>query len=332
MRQNFKPYKNLDELVDILIGKGLYIDDKEYAKSVLTTHSYFDLVNGYKHFFVIDGRYQRGITFRFLHSFRLFDIAFQNILFKYSVFVETRFKNVLAMALGEHYGSHQDDYLNKFHYAFGSSAKEKRFDRTMSGIHLELSPKKAKYPTRHYLENYGIVPPWILFKNVSFSSSIDLYSFLNQGMKRQVAFNLLGTFRPRQDFDLALRCLYTVRVFRNAIAHNLGFINKRLTTPMAVSRSQLEKEFIGNLIQDSDDKKIARGDPYSMLLAMVLLLKDNRLIEDLFFEIAGAILKMEDDAINQTYSRITNIPSDIIGRGRCFLDGRKFGPYIAPKW
>lgn len=53
MRQNFKPYKNLDELVDILIGKGLYIDDKEYAKSVLTTHSYFDLVNGYKHFFVI---------------------------------------------------------------------------------------------------------------------------------------------------------------------------------------------------------------------------------------------------------------------------------------
>ncbi len=44
MRQNFKPYKNLDELVDILIGKGLYIDDKEYAKSVLTTHSYFDLV------------------------------------------------------------------------------------------------------------------------------------------------------------------------------------------------------------------------------------------------------------------------------------------------
>lgn len=49
MRQNFKPYKNLDELVDILIGKGLYIDDKEYAKSVLTTHSYFDRKRQIKH-------------------------------------------------------------------------------------------------------------------------------------------------------------------------------------------------------------------------------------------------------------------------------------------
>lgn len=113
MKKVTKPYKNIDELINILINKGLYISDKVFAKYALSSLSYFDLINGYKRYFTKDNRYIPGISLEFLYNFRLYDLDIQNILFKYSVTVETRFKNILAMNLGELYGSHQDDYLNK---------------------------------------------------------------------------------------------------------------------------------------------------------------------------------------------------------------------------
>jgi len=330
MRTVSKPYKSLDELVQGLIEKGLYIADKEFAKQAIISLSYYDLINGYKRYFTKNGRYLPDVSIEFLYNFRLFDIDIQNIFFKYSVAVETRFKNIVAMNLGEKYGSHQDDYLNKFYYAYGSRKKE-RFKKMMSSIRNVYAPSNPKHaidqPTRYYMRKYGFVPPWILLKNVTFSSAIDLFSFLNSDLKRKVAFDLLGTAEPRQDYKLALNCLYTIRKFRNAIAHNLGFISLRLTTPKAVSRSELEREFFGTMILESDSKKIAAGDPYSMLLAMVLLLNDRDLIEDMFYEITSRILLNKDKSIAKRYSKITNMPFNIINRGQNFLDEKRIGPY-----
>ncbi len=331
MRTVSKPYKSLDDLVQGLIEKGLYIADKEFAKQAITSLSYYDLINGYKRYFTKNGRYLPDISIEFLYNFRLFDIDIQNIIFKYSVAVETRFKNILSMNLGERYGSHQDDYLNKFYYAHGSRKSEKRFNKMMSSIRNVYAPsdptRKIDQPTKRYMRKYQFVPPWILLKNVTFSSAIDLFSFLNSDLKHKVAFDLLGTAEPRQDYKLALNCLYTIRKFRNAIAHNLGFISLRLTTPKAVSRSELEREFFGTMILENDPKKIASGDPYSMLLAMVLLLNDRQLIENMFYEITTRILKNEDASTAKQYSKITNIPFNIINRGQNFLDEKRIGSY-----
>lgn len=331
MKKVTKPYKNIDELINILINKGLYISDKVFAKYALSSLSYFDLINGYKRYFTKDNRYIPGISLGFLYNFRLYDLDIQNILFKYSVTVETRFKNILAMNLGELYGSHQDDYLNKFYYAHGSGKREKRFDKVMHKIRNVYSPNNRKYgidqPTRHFINKHGYVPPWILLKNVTFSSAIDLFSFANDNLKRKVAFELMGTSRPKQDYKLALNCLYTVRKFRNAIAHNLKFISLRLNTSMAISRSDLVWEFHGTMIKETDPKYVAKGDPYSMLLAMVLLLKENELIEDLFYELAARISRNQDDDIVNKYSDITNIPPDFVKRGYEFLGNRKLGKY-----
>ena len=43
-----KPFKTYDEMIDILISRNLIINDKDYAKKLLSDYSYYSLINGFK--------------------------------------------------------------------------------------------------------------------------------------------------------------------------------------------------------------------------------------------------------------------------------------------
>lgn len=50
-----KPYKSIDELLDILATRHhLMIEDKDTAKNILKFVPYYDLINGYKDCFMDD--------------------------------------------------------------------------------------------------------------------------------------------------------------------------------------------------------------------------------------------------------------------------------------
>ena len=52
---------------------------------------------------------------------------------------------------------------------------------------------RAKQPTKYYLKYHNHVPPWILFKNISFGSAINIFRLLSTKHKREVANLLLPT-------------------------------------------------------------------------------------------------------------------------------------------
>ena len=43
-----KPFKTLDEQIQILKDRKLLIEDNKFAKHALLTFSYYNLINGYK--------------------------------------------------------------------------------------------------------------------------------------------------------------------------------------------------------------------------------------------------------------------------------------------
>lgn len=43
-----KPFKSFDEQINILRSRGLIINDVENAKIILSTSTYYELINGYK--------------------------------------------------------------------------------------------------------------------------------------------------------------------------------------------------------------------------------------------------------------------------------------------
>ena len=100
-----KPFKTYPQLVEILINShGLIVQDKQNAIELLKIIPYYDLVNGYKEHFMINDQYVKGMTLEYILLYALFDKSFQNILFKYSVYIESRFKNSVAYAISNHFG------------------------------------------------------------------------------------------------------------------------------------------------------------------------------------------------------------------------------------
>ena len=89
-----KVFKTLDELVDLLIKRGVKIDnpsDYAYAKRVLEKNGYYNLINGYSELFLLDTpdtnapdiAYRPNTTLYEIHALYQFDRVLRNIFFRY---------------------------------------------------------------------------------------------------------------------------------------------------------------------------------------------------------------------------------------------------------
>jgi abortive infection bacteriophage resistance protein len=96
-----KPFLSYEQLINKLVSeKGLRVENRDFARQALETYSYYDLVNGYQEVFLDNNnKYLNRITMEYLVAFHLFDKTVQSILLKYSLQVETRFKNTQHTSL-----------------------------------------------------------------------------------------------------------------------------------------------------------------------------------------------------------------------------------------
>lgn len=117
--ENFdKPYKTIEELVDILINDHhLIVPNPDNAKKILRYIPYYDLINGYKDVFMTGAdKFKPSITFNMLYTFYVFDKGFQNSLFQFSLLIESFFKNILADVISSHISVSEKEYLNPDKY------------------------------------------------------------------------------------------------------------------------------------------------------------------------------------------------------------------------
>ena len=109
----YKPFRTYNELI-LKLEKdyNLKINNPEFGIQALKTISYYDLINGYKEIFLLNGKFHNDMDLLQLFKFSVFDKDFQNILFKYSIYVENIFKTKLAYVLSKKYGVDIPRYLS----------------------------------------------------------------------------------------------------------------------------------------------------------------------------------------------------------------------------
>ena len=165
-----KLFKSLDEQINILKGKGLIIEDEDYAKEVLLRENYFFL-NGYRVLLmnsVADKTFVVGATFRELYGIFLFDRAFRNILFKNLLIVENQLKSVISYQLSKKYGYRDKDYLNLKNFTT-DRAKTRRVKDVIEKMKRQVRVNGVHHmATIHYMNNYGYIPLWVMVKVLSF--------------------------------------------------------------------------------------------------------------------------------------------------------------------
>ena len=274
-----KPLLDYGERIEKLkVDYNLEITNKRILeKEFLKTISYYDLINGYKDCFMINGKFQNENILT-LFNFSYLDKRFQNILFMYSIYVEnifkTKFSNLIAKNKGVEYGQYLD--INK--YTVSNPKRKNKLLKTLSDI-IAIHSGTSDYddnPTKYYRKNHNHIPPWILFKNVKFTTVIDLLSFLNKNEKLEIineypAFNS-SRISNDEKLEMFKNMLSIVRKFRNKIAHNYKFVGETLDKTSIHLVNLIKIDPFG--IIKKKDIKIRRGasDVFGMYISILFLL------------------------------------------------------------
>lgn len=314
-----KPFKTYsDQITHLKEERNLIINNESFAMKALSVISYYDLINGYKDIFMDNDKFHNGVSLEFLCAFHNFNTAFQSILFKYSVYVENLFKNNLAYILAENFGVHQNDYLNHSNYInpINSTTRRAR-DKTINKIKNVLSNTRVEDPTKFYLNNHNHVPPWILFKNIKFGDSIDLYKHLKSSEKRKLQSLLLHFNCSSVSGSPFSECLTIVRKFRNVIAHNLKFITHK-------SSQSLDVEALPDIFQTTLLKGFPKNrihNSYAMVVSLLYLLSEPFLMVEMLQDLESEISKRTDEqaAIVALYFWVIGFPTDFIQRIKDFI-------------
>jgi len=210
-----KTFKTLDEQINILIDKGLTINDIEKAKSILLRENYF-FVTGYRFLFVksyTDRKFNNGTTFEELYAMFIFDRQLRNILFKNILVFENNLKSIMAYVMSKNHGYKEKNYLNKNNFVHDYT-KTRQINDLIHKMKRQISINgKQHSATSHFIDNYGYIPLWVVVKVLSFGIVGELYTVLQNEDKREIAdiFNI--------DIDSFQSYLPILANYRNLCAH-----------------------------------------------------------------------------------------------------------------
>lgn len=305
-----KPFKDIYEQIEILKNRGLVISDTNKAKEILFTLSYYDLTNGYKEVFMNDDVFEKGTTIEYIYQFSRFDRSIQNVLFEYSVIVETSFKTALAYTISKNYGVIENKYLDSKNFLRSNHSKTRQLLDSIKKIYQKPS-RYVQEPTRHYKDTKNHIPPWILFKNITFDQAIKLYKILKSSDKLEVCNILMDIDTSDSNKkEILFTSINIIRRFRNRIAHNLKFITS-VDSTYSINKGLVSKDSYLYLFENHSYNNV-----YSMIICLNILLKDNLMKEELNQTIINAprIVSGLNNNLVKEYYLITGIPIDFRNR------------------
>ena len=178
-----KEYKCTNNLIDYLIIKGVKVNDRTFSFNVIEKYSYYSIVNTYKDIFKdSNGNYIDNVTFEEIYSLYEFDKNLKLIFLKYVLEIECLIRTKISETFSFKYGI--KDYL-----------KEENFDscnphvvEIIKKINNEISRQKDKHEAaKHYLNNYGYLPPYILIKILSMGELSKLFNILKQNDRQLIS-------------------------------------------------------------------------------------------------------------------------------------------------
>ena len=210
-----KTFKTLDEQINILQSKGLFIPDIEYAKEILLRENYF-FVSGYRLLFmesVTNKNFLPGANFNELYAMFHFDRHIRNIIFKNILIIENNVKSIIAYNLSKRYGYREKKYLAVKNFT-DDKRKRKQVEDLLRKMKRQIRINGSQHQaTVHYQEKYGYIPLWIVVKILSFGIVSELYQILKVEDQKSIADDFHITS------DVLSVYLPILANFRNLCAH-----------------------------------------------------------------------------------------------------------------
>ena len=230
-----KPFTEIYQQLEILEARGLLINDKERAKEILSRTNYYNLINGYKDYFLQGGmskeHYRQNVCFEDIYALYSFDYELRAILLKYLLRFESNLKAKVSYRFSEAFNK-PDAYLQPQNFDLESSNSRyiPALIANISNIIKEKEHKKSSI--RHYLKKHHHVPLWVLISYFTFGNTQYFFLCLKPKIKSVIAKDFSLEFQ--KDYELSNTKLMpemieaiikAVNYFRNVCAHEERLYN-----------------------------------------------------------------------------------------------------------
>jgi abortive infection bacteriophage resistance protein len=277
-----KPFKTLDEQIEILENRNLIIHSKDRAKYLLTKNSYYSVINGYKGIFLKpkmdehdEDVFEDNTTLEDIIDIHLFDKKIRNEISFALGNVEDTISANIAYILAERFGDKQEEYIKDSNFKLGRRTNSGRYERNILIYELNKICRSYEHPMKHYRESYQNVPPWILVKGATFGTLVYIYKLFKKNEKDYLISRCLGV--PIDNIDEELKQFFSkmldvFRKYRNWSAHGGRLYNHRVSEELPYYPSAYDKFHFDKSKYDNGQGK---NDVFALLIALTFFLKSD---------------------------------------------------------
>ncbi len=223
-----KPFKTIDEQIDLLQNRGLVINDIDYARNYLLSNNYYNIINGYsKYFPQVHETYTNGTTFEEVSRLYLFDKELKQTFFRAIITAESHLKAIFAYRFAEMYPDIPYAYLRIDCYdPTYSLSVISTISKVSNIINHHNSPRQRTSSIYHYVHVHRDLPIWVLVNYLDFgeirfmlkASTTKLQNNVSRDMTEfiQQHFQNPSPFPP----ETMISFLDNINEVRNVCAHN----------------------------------------------------------------------------------------------------------------
>ncbi len=226
MTKYLKPSLTLEDQINLLVSRGLIIEDPIFAKHILSNISYYRLSSYFYNFWEDKSghKFFESTKFERIVNIYNFDSELRTICFKAIEIIEVSIRAKLSVFLSQNHGPYwfDDDniVINKISHA----------DNIKSIQDLLNQKIKEQFIKDHFKKYSDQYPPsWKLLEIISFGLLSRLYGNINPSVKEKKAIaRSLGL--PNHEFLESW--LKSIAFIRNICAHHSRLWDKKLSTPL----------------------------------------------------------------------------------------------------
>lgn len=304
-----KEYKTFNQQLAILRSRGLEVPTNGQPKRFLETENYYNIINGYKDLFlertddnkpIIPKQYRKGTHFNELKALFLFDRELRFIFLKYVLIFENSFKTVISHEFCRKYPK-PNSYLEIKNYVENNPKKVlQQIAILTKTIHDKVDKEGA---IKHYIEEYGAVPLWVLVNYLTIGNLAHLYDILIDADKNVIAKFYYDKYVKQYVSNNVLRisgadlasALKIINLVRNKCAHDERLYNSNFRN---VKVANVAKHF-----------KFEHYDNSRIIVAILYLklLLDKKYFQKFYSELTKLLEKYRKAFHSVSFSEILNI-------------------------
>ncbi len=235
-----KPFHTYEKQLEKLKSRGLIIDNDEEVIKILKRKNYYDIINGYKDYFIDvpatttsgDDVYKEGTNFKDINLLYEFDAEIRSIILKNILKLENIIKTKISYVFSKE-KTQEFNYLNINNY---DETKKENATRVIAEISNVIRNCMSQNYTggrqiSHYLDIHKNLPLWVLAKQLTFGNISYFYSSIEENLQKEICEEIASEYEKEYGKIINVneknmeKILKFINSIRNICAHNERLYN-----------------------------------------------------------------------------------------------------------